>query len=148
MLSPEYVSGFCDGEASFSVTVSPRANSWQIRPSFSVSQNEASRDVLYKIQQFFKCGYVRPSKSDNTYKYEVRSLAELQNKITPHFKKYSLHTEKRKNFEIFVTIIQLMLEGKHLTKEGLSEIVKLLEKINPKCKKIYDRKKLQGLMNV
>jgi hypothetical protein len=148
MLSPEYISGFCDGEASFSVTVSPRGSSWEIRPSFSVSQNEASRAVLYKLRQFFGCGYIRPSKSDNTYKYEVRSLAELRGKIIPHFKKYSLHTEKQKNFEIFVTIIQLMSNGKHLTKDGLHEIVKLLEKLNPKCKKIYDRKKLQELMNV
>jgi hypothetical protein len=148
MLHPDYVSGFCDGEASFSVTVSPRGKSWEIRPSFSVSQNETSRAVLYKLQQFFECGYVRPSRGDNTYKYEVRSLAELEKRIIPHFKKYSLHTEKQKNFEIFTAIIQLMSGGKHLTKDGLCEISVLLEKLNPKCKKIYDRKKLQELMNV
>lgn len=148
MLMPEYVTGFCDGEASFSITVSPRKKSWEIRPSFSVSQNKVSRGVLFEMRDFFKCGYIRPSHSDNTFKYEVRSLGEIEEKIIPHFDRYKLHTEKRKNFEIFKQIVSLMKEGRHLTSDGMKEILKLLEKANPTSKKIYDRKELQKLMNV
>jgi len=147
MLNPYYVSGFADGEASFSITISPRNKfrvGWEIKPSFSLSQNKASKDVLFKIKNFFECGTIRPSRKDNTYKYEVRSLWELKEKIIPHFDKYPLHTAKKKDFQIFKEIIQLMEKGEHLTKEGLKKILHLLEKLNSSSKKIYDRKKIIG----
>lgn len=148
MLDPSYVTGFCDGEASFSITVSPRNKSWEIRPSFSVSQNKASRKVLFELKIFFKCGHIRPSKKDNTYKFEIRSLSIIRKKIIPHFEQYPMHTEKQKNFEIFKAVVSLMEKGKHLEKDGLKEIFKLLEKINPNAKKVYNRKAIQRLMNV
>ena len=151
MLNPYYISGFVDGEGAFSVTVSPRSSlkvGWEIRPSFSLSQNKTSRGVLFKMKEFFNCGHMRPSTKDNTFKYEVRSLKELQEKIIPHFDKYPLHTSKCKNFEIFKKIVQLMVEERHLDQEGIKEILKHLEKLNASSKKIYSRKKLQRLMNV
>lgn len=151
MLNPYYVTGFADGEGSFSVTVSPRKTlrtGWEIRPSFSISQNVASRGVLYQLKEFFKCGYVRPSRSDNTMKYEVRSLKELLERIIPHFEQYPLHTAKQKNFMIFKEIVQRMNREEHQVEEGLRGIVELLGRLNISCKKIYDRYKLQKLMNV
>ena len=147
MLDPYYVSGFADGEASFSVTVSPRSSistGWEVRPSFSISQNKTSRDVLFKIKDFFGCGSIRPSKKDNTYKYEVRSLKELEERIIPHFEKYPLHTAKKKDFLIFKEIIHLMRKGQHLSKKGLKDIFFLLERLNPSSRRVYDRKKLIG----
>ena len=79
MLNPYYVSGFADGEGSFSITVSPNVKfniGWQITPSFSLSQNKNSRAILFKIKNFFGCGSIRPSRKDNTYKYEVRSIKD------------------------------------------------------------------------
>ncbi len=151
MLNPYYVSGFADGEGSFSVTVSPRKTlkcGWEIRPSFSISQNKSSRGVLYQLKDFFKCGYVRPSRGDNTVKYEVRGLKELQLKIIPHFEKYPLHTAKQRTFLTFKKIIYLMSKEKHRSKEGLKEVIELLTKLNVSSKKIYNRKKLEKLMNV
>ncbi|OPX30025.1 MAG: hypothetical protein B1H08_02550 [Candidatus Omnitrophica bacterium 4484_171] len=148
MLHPEYITGFCDGEASFSVTLSPRKKLWEVRPSFSVSQNKTSKGVLFQVKDFFGCGYIRPSLKDNTYKYEVRSLKDLTLKIVPHFEKYPLKTEKRKNFEGLRDIVNIMHRSEHLNPKGLKEIFRLMEKINPGSKKIYDRKRLRELMNV
>ena len=122
MLEPHYVSGFADGEGSFSITVSPRRSlhsGWEIRPSFSISQNKASRGVLFKIKAFFQCGYIRPSRKDNTFKYEVRDIKELTEKIIPHFQRYTLHTVKQKDFEIFKKVVHLIGEKKHLDPEGI-----------------------------
>lgn len=146
MLNPYYVTGFADGEASFSVTISPKPHlkvGWEIRPSFSISQNKASRGVLFKIKNFFGCGSIRPSRKDNTYKYEVRALEDLKNKIIPHFEKYPLHTAKRKDFKIFREIIHLMDKREHTTEEGFKRIITLLKDLNPTSKKIYDRKRLE-----
>ncbi|HIE36254.1 MAG TPA: endonuclease [Candidatus Omnitrophica bacterium] len=145
MLNPYYVSGFADGEGSFSITISPNVKfniGWQITPSFSLSQNKNSRAILFKIKNFFGCGSIRPSRKDNTYKYEVRSIKDLKEKIIPHFEKYSLHTAKRKDFNIFKEVVRLMHNNEHLNKEGLKTIFSLLEEMNPNSKKIYDRKRL------
>ncbi len=140
MLNPYYITGFVDGEGSFSVSISPRNFKnvkWEIRPSFSISQHKRNRSILFKIKDYFQCGTIRPNRKDNTYKYEVRSVEELDKKIIPHFKKYPLQTDKKKDFEVFTSIIQLMKEGRHLTKEGLAEIINLLKTLPPERKRKY-----------
>ncbi len=140
MLNPYYITGFVDGEGSFSISISPRNFKnvkWEIRPSFSISQHKKSRSILFKIKDYFQCGTIRPNRKDNTYKYEVRSVEELDKKIIPHFKKYPLQTDKKKDFEVFTSIIQIMKEGRHLTKEGLAEIINLLKTLPPERKRKY-----------
>ena len=144
MLDPNYITGFVDGEGSFSVCISPRNFKnvkWEIRPSFSISQHRRNRGILFKIKDYFGCGTIRPNRKDNTYKYEVRSLEELENKIIPHFKKYPLQTDKKKDFEIFTSVIQIMKEGRHLTKDGLEEIINLLRKLPPERRRKYKLEK-------
>lgn len=151
MLNPYFVSGFVDGEGTFSITLTPRKKmsiEWEIRPSFSVSQNKLSKGILFKLKDFFGCGYIRPSKKDNMYKYEIRSLPDLSKKVVPHFQKFQLHTTKRKDFQIFEQIIKLVEQKKHLNREGFKDILILLDRLNPRAKKIYNRKKLRELMNV
>ena len=143
MLDPNYITGFVDGEGSFSISISPRNFKdvkWEIRPSFSISQHKRNRGILFKIKDYFGCGTIRPNRKDNTYKYEVRSLHALKNIIIPHFKKYPLQTTKKIDFEIFCRVIQIMEEGKHITKEGLKEIIELLGKIPPERRRKYKLK--------
>jgi hypothetical protein len=140
MIDPNYITGFVDGEGSFSITISPRDFKdvkWEVRPSFSISQHKRNRRILFKIKNYFGCGTIRPNREDNTYKYEVRSLQDLKNIIIPHFKKYPLQTTKRIDFEIFTKVIQIMEEGRHLTKDGLKEIIELLRKLPPERKRKY-----------
>jgi hypothetical protein len=140
MIDPNYITGFVDGEGNFSISISPRNFKdvkWEIRPSFSISQRKRDRGILFKIKDYFGCGIVRPNRKDNTYKYEVKSLQDLKNIIIPHFKKYPLQTTKRIDFEIFSQVIQIMEEGKHLTKDGLKEIIELLQKLPPERRKKY-----------
>ena len=89
------------------------------------------------MKDYFGCGTIRPNRKDNTYKYEVRSLEELERKIIPHFRKYPLQTDKKKDFEIFTSVIQIMKEGRHLTKDGLEEIINLLRKLPPERRRKY-----------
>src|SRR5438067_1335901 len=72
-----YFAGFVDGEGCFTVFFSPRSTlliGWEVRPSFSVSQNADRSEVLLLMQEHFQCGSIRPDRSDNTLKYEVRRL--------------------------------------------------------------------------
>jgi hypothetical protein len=151
ILDPNYVTRLVDGEGCFCISFSPRKFQnvdWEVRPSFSISQNKKERGILFKLKEFFGCGFVRISRKDNTYKYEVRSINELQKKIIPHFKKYPLKTEKRKDFEILTKVVEMMKEEKHLRNEGLKEIAELVERMSKKSKRIYELKRFSELTKV
>jgi hypothetical protein len=138
--SPAYLSGYADGEGCFCVSVNKSVKhkfGWEIRPSFSVSQNKDRAEVLTLFKNYLGCGNIRPSISDNTLKYEVRSLADLINKVIPHFHKYPLISGKRQSFYSFEKVCQLMQDKKHLTKDGLGEILVLAAKMNTSGKRKY-----------
>ena len=88
-----YISGYADGEGCFTVSISPRAKllvGWEVRPSFSVSQNGDRAEMLHAIQAYFRCGSIRPDRSDETLKWETRRLDDLVERVTPHFERYPL----------------------------------------------------------
>jgi hypothetical protein len=73
-----YISGYADGEGCFTVSISPRAKllaGWEVRPSFSVSQNGDRAEVLQAMQAYFQCGGIRPDRSDKTLKWETRNTS-------------------------------------------------------------------------
>ena len=137
---PSYISGYVDGEGCFTVSISPRptlAVGWEIRPSFSVSQNGDRSEVLLAIRQHFACGTLRPDRSDRTLKWEVRSLPLLWERVIPHFREYPLLSGKRKDFELFACICARMVRGDHREPAGLKEIVRLAGRMNPSGKRRY-----------
>jgi len=152
MLNPYYVTGFTEGEGSFYTSVSPRKLEkvkWEVRPTFSLSQNKENRGILYQVKDFFGCGSVRPSTRDNTYRYEVRNLNELNLKVIPHFRKYPLLAAgKKKDFEALCRVVEIMLQKKHLEQDGLKEIFRILSVARPDSRRIYNLKELSRLTNV
>src|SRR5579884_4206927 len=104
-----YLSGYADGEGCFCVTFNKSRRhrfGWEIRPSFSVSQNADRAEVLDLFQSTFGCGSIRPDRSDKTLKYEVRSVPDLVSKVIPHFEQFPLLSSKRKDFEKFAVIVR------------------------------------------
>lgn len=140
-----YVTGFVDGEGCFLVSFSLRSKmklGIEVRPSFSVSQHKRSQDIIFFLHQFFKCGGVRFSKRDQNYKFEVRNISDLMKIIIPHFKNYPLRTSKKEEFERFANICKLIYSNKHLSREGLEEIIRLSEKVNVSGNKKFNRNDL------
>ena len=151
MLNPHYVTGFVDGEGCFCVSFSPRrfkSVSWEVRPSFSISQNKRDRAILFRLKNYFACGSIRPSRKDNTYKYEVRALQDLANKVIPHFERYPLKTQKKKDFEVLKKVVEMMQKDKHLTLEGLREIARIVLQASPEGRRIYGKKEFSELVKV
>ena len=113
---PSYISGYVDGEGCFTVSISPRPTlrvGWEVRPSLSVSQNGDRSEVLLAIQRYFGCGTLRPDRSDQTLKWEVRSLPVILAVIIPHFRQYPLQSGKQRDFELFADICERMARGEH-----------------------------------
>jgi hypothetical protein len=67
---------------------------------------------------------------DNTYKLKVSSISELCSVIVPHFNNYPLFTQKRVDFLLMCKVLQIIEDKRHLTFEGLREIVKIKTSLN------------------
>lgn len=135
-----YFAGYVDGEGCFAVSFSPRSTllmRWEVRPSFSVSQNADRSEVLLLMQQHFGCGSVRPDRSDRTLKYEVRCLDHLVGRIVPFFEAHPLLSGKQRDVERFAAVCRLVRAGAHRTDPGLREIVGLAMAMNPSGKRKF-----------
>ena len=136
-----YISGYADGEGCFTISISPRAKllaGWEVRPSFSVSQNGHRVEVLHALQAYFGCGSIRPDRSDKTLKWETRRLDDLVGRVIRHFVRYPLLSAKRLDFERFAFVCHLMKENAHRSRPGLIQIVHLAREMNPSGTRRYD----------
>ncbi len=144
-----YLSGYADGEGSFCVSFSPRPKlktHIEVRPSFSVSQNGDRREVLNLFLEYFHCGTIRKNPSDKTYKYEVRSLDDLLEKIVPHFHTFPLLSSKQNDFKKFEKICDLMKQDMHKTISGVQRIVEIAYSMNASGTRKYTKEYLLRLI--
>ena len=134
-LHPNWITGFSDGESSFSVSFSEKQESksgWQIVPSFAIELKNTDIALLYRIQEYFGVGKVQVIEKKGHALFVVNSIKDLYNVIIPHFDKYPLLTIKRVNFLLFKEIIFLMNDKKHLTEEGLQRMMSIRAVMNKK----------------
>jgi hypothetical protein len=126
-----YLSGFTDGEGSFNVALRKREDyclGWKVSLCFNVSQKE--RQILALFKRYLGCGTLRERKDGIVY-YEVNNFNAIWNNIIPFFEKFDfMSSKKKRDFSKFKKIAKIVKEGKHLTKEGLIEILKLREDMN------------------
>jgi LAGLIDADG endonuclease len=111
---------------------------WEVRPSFSVSQNGDRAEVIHAIAAYFGCGSIRPDRSDKTVKWETRRLDDIVEKVIPHFILYPLMSGKRDDFERFAVVCEYMRRGAHREREGLIQIVKIASEMNPSGRRRYE----------
>lgn len=145
-----YISGFVDGEGCFSVSFNLREKlrmGIEVRPSFAIAQNKRNLAIIKKLHDYFGCGAIRFSKNDQCYKYEVRDLKELREKIIPHFKQFPLLTSKCSDFEVFGEICERVAQSKHRNREHLREIISLAYGMNGSGKRKYTQAKLLRILD-
>ena len=142
-----YISGYVDGEGCFCVSFQPSKRhrfGWEVRPSFSVSQNADRAQPLYTIQRLWECGHIRPDRSDNTLKFEVRNIEDLVGKVLPHFRNFPLQSAKQADVERFDAICQCVASGQHLERSGFEQIVQIAMQMNPTGKRKYSGSEILG----
>lgn len=137
-----WILGFTDGEGCFSVSIfrnSTSKSGWQVFPEFVVTQGKKSLPALETFEQYFECGriFVNKRHDDHTeplYRYCVRSVKELQEKVLPFFRAHRLRTAKQRDFEVFADVVEMIAERQHLTESGLRKIARKIEQMNRKKK--------------
>ena|SRR5665213_605918 len=143
-LDPWWLVGFVDGEGCFSISIFKNVTSslgFQVFPEFVVTQGAKSLEALEEIQNFFECGKIYENRrTDNhresLYRYCVRSLSDLQNKVIPFFEQHSLRTAKQQDFLVFCQIVTAMKNKSHLSGDGLLRIRELAATMNRRKQRI------------
>ena len=118
----------------------------EVRPSFSLSLNEKDLELLRNLQAFFGCGWIRESKTDRTFKYEARAVADLLDPIIPHFGRHPLRGSKAKSFAAFRDVCLMIEQGDHLRRDGLRSIIGIAYEMNLGKRRLARDDLLRALM--
>jgi len=125
-LNPLFITGFTDGEGSFSISVrdiDKDTKKARVLYVFSIILHKKDHDILRSIQSTLGIGKIYKHGKEGV-QYRVESKKELLILIE-HFDKYPLITKKGKDFLCFKKAISLIKNKEHLTKEGLLKLVSL-----------------------
>lgn len=138
-----WITGFVDGEGSFLVSIfrnKTTKSGWQIFPEFIITQGAKSLRSLITIKKYFGCGQVYVNRradnhQEDLYRFCVRSLSDLLERIIPFFDEYRLKTAKTKDYKKFRRVVKMMKQGSHLTKQGREKIRAIALTMNRKGNK-------------
>src|SRR5580658_233099 len=126
-----YLAGFTDGEGSFNVSFRKRADyamPWKVSLCFNVSQRD--RVVLILFVEHLKCGTMR-TRADGVWYYEVNTFTAIVENVIPFFDRFGFHSaKKQRDFAKFKQIARLIQEGRHLSREGIDEILAIRRDMN------------------
>jgi hypothetical protein len=126
-----YLAGFTDGEGSFNVSFRRRpdyAMPWKVSLCFNVSQRD--QIVLNVFREQLKCGTMR-TRADGVWYYEVNTYTAIVENVIPFFDRFGfLSAKKQRDFAKFKQIARLIQEGRHLSREGIDEILAIRRDMN------------------
>lgn len=120
------MTGFCDGESSFHVSIIKNCLltvGYSVRSMFSIGLHIKDVNILLYIKAYFKVGSITMNSRINKCFYKVSSINEISNNIIPHFERYPLKTQKFADYKLCKNIVDIIQSNNHLNKEGLQEIL-------------------------
>jgi hypothetical protein len=126
-----YLAGFADGEGSFNVSFRPRNDygfPWKISLCFNISQRDPVILALFK--RHLGCGTMR-QRRDGVWYFEVNNLGAILTSVIPFFERFAfLSAKKKRDFTKFTQMARIMSNGRHLSREGVEEILRLRVDMN------------------
>lgn len=129
-MQPAFITGFIDGEGTFILMVVKNPKSilgWTVRLIFLITLSVKDINMLESLKSQLGVGSVYSYK--DVCQYVVNSVEDLAI-IIEHLGKYPLITQKQVDFLLFKQTFEMFRQKKHLTSEGLQEIVKIKASIN------------------
>ena len=125
-----YIAGFVDGEGSFNVPIRrsvDRGLPFRVSLSFNVSQIGPEMPNL--LRSVFGAGTVR-GRGDGVWYFEITKPVELEARVLPFFERFELRGAKVRDLAVFREITAKVQAGRHLTVEGIIEILALRGPMN------------------
>lgn len=138
-----YLAGFADGEGSFNLSFRARGdyrNPWKVSLCFNVSQRD--RTILELLMAHLGCGTMR-QRADGVWYYEANDLGDIVENVIPFFGRFGfLSAKKQRDFAKFCQLAELIREGRHLTQEGIVEILAIRREMNDGGKRRYTEEEI------
>ena len=128
-----WIAGFVEGEGCFYVKTSKSKThklGLSVTLNFIVTQNIRDMLLMEEIKSTLGCGSITINESSSVIRFAVTNLSDIQNKIIPFFDKYPVLGVKSLDFTDFKKVAGFMQNKEHLTDEGLTEIIKIVEGMN------------------
>lgn len=124
-LTPDWISGFTQSDGSFVVNYSTMKNGMPVRPTpiFNLTQSKVELDLFIEIQKYLGIGKIYNNRENVTF--TVKSIDEIVEVLFPLFDKHPLIGSKLAAFNIFKVVVLMIKEKKHLTLEGIIQILNL-----------------------
>ena len=126
-----YLAGFTDGEGSFNVSFRPRQDyplPWKVSLCFNISQRDPV--ILSLFKRHLECGTMR-QRQDGVWYYEVNNLHAILDNVIPFFRRFHfLSAKKKRDFAKFVELAELFRAGRHLSREGIEEVLRIRRGMN------------------
>lgn len=122
---PNWISGFVSGEGNFDVRIAQKASNkigYRVQLRFRVSQDVRNIILIENIAKFLGTGNVYKYPKQDAVVLTIFKYSDLTNIIIPFFEKYPILGIKQLDFLDWCRVSKLMIEGSHLTVEGLELI--------------------------
>lgn len=111
-LDPNYVTGFCEGEASFTFV----RNGAGINLRFAIRLHESDRALIHSLRDFFAVGAIyevgprapgpNSGRTGPSFYYCATSVRDLL-RIASHFESFPLRGRKAENFTVWRRMLEL-----------------------------------------
>ena len=131
-MDPWFLTGFSDAEGHFFVNLAKNpqsAHGYRVTLGFTIGLHSKNLELLKLIKAFLDEKGSITKLGKESLQYRVFSLKDLET-VIEHFDKYPLITQKKADYMLFKQAYGLVKCKKHLTVEGLKEIVAIKSSMN------------------
>ena len=139
-----YLAGFADGEGSFNASFRPREDyqcPWKVSLCFNISQRDPV--ILSLFKRHLQCGTMR-QRRDGVWYYEVNNLTPILENVIPFFDRFHfLSAKKKRDFLKFKEIAEILKQGRHRSRDGIEEILKIRSDMNDGGKRRYSDEEIR-----
>ncbi len=140
-----YLAGFADGEGSFNLSFRRRQDyglPWKVSLCFNISQRDPV--ILSLFKRHLKCGTMR-QRRDGVWYFEVNNLTPILENVIPFFRRFGfLSAKKKRDFAKFTELARLLQEGRHLSRDGIEEILEIRSDMNDGGKRRFSESEILG----
>ena len=130
--NPLWVVGFVSGEGCFFINLITNKyyNKTYVQLRFSISQNIRDIKLIESFISYFNCGYI--TKDNVGVYFNVVKFSDIYEKIIPFFKTNQIIGVKSLNFNDWCAAAEIVKQSKHLTEDGLNQIIRIKQGMNSK----------------
>jgi len=133
---PYWVVGYVEGEGMFFVNIYKRTDTVLgegIKLVFKITQDRKNIALLENFTNIFTVGKVyKQSPTVKVVDFMITGLADITKYVIPFFQAHPLEGAKKKDFEDFIRVAELMKIKSHLNKNGLEQIRSIKSGMNSK----------------